>query len=809
MELSQSSQSALAGNVGTTALANSASADERPDPAASMRPTHPHGNRQLVPCRFYATKKGCRSGDACPFLHAAASSPGDQVTVSSETRATTAATTATTTNHVPAASRQSRTVAKPISKAQRDSPRDFQIGQLTRRFRPNKEREDNESGTTLSFGLAPTDPDFPFDLNELQCVLTVPNDWPSASPRSNRPKLSVTNPDMPRGFQINVEKGFDGLVDAALKEKRQFTLLNLMNSLDRHLESFLTAEKAPTIKIVANQGSSPTVSPSGSSVLASNIPASSAAKKSKQQTVPIFRPAAVQKITPVRYYSPEERAQAEKTRGSETRQLEARLSRLPLYQKSSDGISYTVPVTPGKQEQLPISLRSTKTVKFVVPTLYPLEASSVKFQALHDKESRAVEAGFQKWVQQGPHVTLMSQVNYLAHNMHVLVNTPVPDDIEEDGAKVDEYEYDYESAIVPEPSFGETQLKQDAEAGAVDPERPHVKVIPRPPEWSTPNTGPRTDTDSDEFTTESSEYEEDDDDDEEEEGGALIPESATTNNNNPPARGIALNFPGLELYGIEILEATMLSVTVKCERCKEHTDIKNIKPANDPSAVSPVRVESCRKCANSFNIAFRPELMHPTSQRAGYLDLQGCTVFDLLPSNFKPTCAECSTAFPAPGLVAVRGTGALATCRECHRKMNFKIPEVKFMIVGPSGLSRHRLAAPRLKKENLGIVAGQELPQRGRCAHYRKSHRWFRFSCCSKVFPCDRCHDAATDHPNEHANRMICGFCSREQIYRPEDCAFCRNVVVGKAGSGFWEGGKGTRDKVKMSRKDPRKYKRR
>lgn len=33
--------------------------------------------------------------------------------------------------------------------------------------------------------------------------------------------------------------------------------------------------------------------------------------------------------------------------------------------------------------------------------------------------------------------------------------------------------------------------------------------------------------------------------------------------------------------------------------------------------------------------------------------------------------------------------------------------------------------------------------------------------------------------------------------------------MVGKKGSGFWEGGKGTRDKARMSRKDPRKYKRR
>jgi hypothetical protein len=90
-----------------------------------------------------------------------------------------------------------------------------------------------------------------------------------------------------------------------------------------------------------------------------------------------------------------------------------------------------------------------------------------------------------------------------------------------------------------------------------------------------------------------------------------------------------------------------------------------------------------------------------------------------------------------------------------------------------------------------------------------------------------RCHDAETDHPNEHANRMICGYCSREQVYRPENCGICKAILIGKAGSGFWEGGKGTRNRALMSRKgmfyffmlwyfgfltawaDPRKFKRR
>ena len=48
---------------------------------------------------------------------------------------------------------------------------------------------------------------------------------------------------------------------------------------------------------------------------------------------------------------------------------------------------------------------------------------------------------------------------------------------------------------------------------------------------------------------------------------------------------------------------------------------------------------------------------------------------------------------------------------------------------------------------------------------------------------------------------MICGYCSREQNYRPEDCGICHSSLIKKAGSGFWEGGKGTRDKTKMSRK--------
>lgn len=423
--------------------------------------------------------------------------------------------------------------------------------------------------------MAPTDPDFPFDMDELQCVLHVPRDYPG----SERPTLRVTNPEMPRGFQINVEKGFDRLVDSALENNRQTTLLGLMNSLDRNLERFLIAEKAPTIKFVANLGSR-------EDAKRTEKEKNATAQSDSTVSDPPAAAAAATAAAPSVQYSPEEESQAEKRRKDETRQLEARLGRLSLYQKSPDGLSYVIPITPSKPDRLPESLRAVKTVKLVVPALYPLEKSSIELQQVEGDAARATEAGFKKWVHESARVTLMSQVNYLVHNMHVLASTPISDDrSRETPSAVAETE----TAVKPVP-----QESQTATAEEIQEDRPHVKVIPRPPEWSAPDD---TESESD-FTSDEESEEEEEVSEDEEEGGAPVPEpSATT-----PARGVALSFPGLELFGIELLEVKMLCVTLKCERCKELTDVKNIKPTNDPSVVGTVRAESCRKCANAFGI---------------------------------------------------------------------------------------------------------------------------------------------------------------------------------------------------------------
>jgi uncharacterized CHY-type Zn-finger protein len=143
----------------------------------------------------------------------------------------------------------------------------------------------------------------------------------------------------------------------------------------------------------------------------------------------------------------------------------------------------------------------------------------------------------------------------------------------------------------------------------------------------------------------------------------------------------------------------------------------------------------------------------------------------------------------------------------------------------PTSLQENDLPLKKKKLKDEGLfVLGTALPKNGACNHYRKSYRCkiqyiplqklmsyfigFRFPCCGKVYPCDTCHEESNNdgHEMKWANRMICGFCSKEQPYSQKPCV-CGKELVRKNGSGFWEGGKGTRSKTLMSRRDTKKYK--
>lgn len=662
-------------------------------------------------------------------------------------------------------------VSKPVSKAELENPREFQITQIVRRYSPF--RADLGEATTLKFRLNPTDPDFPFELETgLHCVLTVPAGYP----HDGRPKIAVQNPEMARGFQINVENGFDDLVN----RQPHKNLLALLNELDKNLEHYLTSQKAATIKLVAN--------------------------KRKEAVEPLHEPEAP-KAAPARFvpvftrYGTGELQQAKTRRDAEVRQLEARLGRSELFSKADDGVAFNVPLQVPNSSAIPASLRSLRETALIVPEVYPLEPCTIVLRGVEGLDAENVEVAFEKRAVEKRDQTLMAHINYLTQNLAKLAvglsPTPVAASVVDDSQDV--------SVAVS------TSNDKPATGDAVqDPSRPHLRYMARPPEWSSPQNDAESSSGND-----TSDYDSEDESGEDIEstaGGAAIPSAATSG----VEKGIQLSFPGLDLVGIELLQVAKLSLAVKCDRCKEQADIRNITPAA-ASTSNVRRSETCQKCSAMLTVSYRADLMHATSSKAGYLDIENCTITDLLPSSFQPTCSECSTVFPSPpGVTAVQGDSQLTVCRSCHAKMTFKIPEVKFLRVSTAASSAPLPLRARKPKENLGISAGTPLPDNGKCQHYSRSYRWFRFSCCNRVFPCDKCHDSPTinpaqkdnAHPNEHADRMICGFCSREQRYHPEACRHCgRSVVKKSITTGFWEGGKGTRDKNLMRKKEGRKYK--
>ncbi|KAM0272620.1 hypothetical protein ACHAQH_008611 [Verticillium albo-atrum] len=660
-----------------------------------------------------------------------------------------------------------RVVPKPTPEVQQKDPRGYQVEQIRRRFSPREATLRNGT-TSLIFRIKPSDPDFPFDLDFLECDLHVPEDYPETAP-----VLHVKNSNIPRGFGINVERGWERIV----REKRgAATLLAYTHALDKNLEVFLSEQKAETVKLTIFKDDRHETPPSHSAA------ALEAATLTQAPSAP---PPAKRYVPEEPAYTQEQIAEAKARRAQEARQIETRMGRLSLYRRSADGIVYTLPIEPKRRPELPVALQAVKTLHMIVPLLYPLQPLRIQLNEVDSLEAEPVEELFIQKAAEQKQMNLTSHLNYLAQNLHVLAKQV------QVARQKQEAEEKAEADAAPAPEVSQTVHGKQPEGTLGD--RSHVKVIPRPPEWATA----ADDSDSSDYSYDSDSGSDaggaalDDDD------PAAVPAPAMVA--DTPERGIALTFPSIELHNIELFQVSLLSITAKCSRCKTLNEITNLRDSAEQTL-------SCRKCAAGLAARFRPQLVHAHSTRAGFLDIAGASIGDMLPSTFIPTCAKCSTA--APGLVSIRGDATSNVCRSCHAKFTFKIPDVRFQTYTPGLLSAPAAGVVRARSDKLGLHAGDPLPSRGACAHYRKSYRWFRFSCCGRVHACDRCHDEAEDHVNEWASRMVCGWCSREQRYAVDACGFCGRSVIGRKGHGFWEGGKGTRDRALMSRKDKRKYKR-
>jgi len=489
---------------------------------------------------------------------------------------------------------KARVVPKPIPEAQTQDPREFQLGQIRRRFRPIETVQPGK--TILKFNLIPSDPDFPFEMTALECLLTIPETYP----RSN-PGLKVVNKDIPRGFTLNIEEGFDGLVQA----RPSATLLDLIKSLDKNLETFLSAPKVDTVKLVPNKD---TRHLSATPTRAFEPVSSS----SKNQIAEASKKIDTKPPQPVRVFTDEEKLEAAKRRESETRQLEARMGRLPLYKRSADGIAYTIPVEPRRRSELPILIQSVKSIQLYVPLLYPLQPCRVQLDGVDLEAAKPVVRGFEKKSIEQNSMTLMGHMNYLAQNMHILAKTFLEPENRDLAHLIEQ--------VALEETIPRGKGKQ--REGLPDPERSHIHYISRPSEWTTIEPHDAEYSTSDDLysydTDENSEYEED--------GGVTVSQDEAAPGGSQPLqeKGTAISFPFMELYGIELFEVTVLNITVKCERCKDTTEVKGLKSGEPKS-------ESCKKCAAAFTIGFRREFVHQNAVRAGFLDLEGCFVADMLP----------------------------------------------------------------------------------------------------------------------------------------------------------------------------------
>jgi phage FluMu protein Com len=494
-----------------------------------------------------------------------------------------------------------RVVPKPVPKGQVENARRYQIDQIRKRFSP-KESVAANGDTLLAFGLVPSDPDFPFELAKLHCELCVPTSYPS------RPvKLHVKNTDIPRGFAINIERGWENLVSF----KQGATILALVNSLDRKLESFLSEQKVNTVKLTIFKDTRHI----------GEEPESSMPPEVTNTPILVQR-----SYIPEPWFSRDEIAEAKARRAQETRQLEARMGRLPQYQRSSDGIVYTLPFEPKRRLGLPTGLQSVKSVQLIVPLLYPLQTLRILLNDVDSGDAEPVEDMFSDKSREQKEMTLMSHVNYLAQNLHALANQA-------------QAQSELKASMQPEPGAG--QEHDNAESAFSENGYPHkhIHVIPRPPEWNTVyGSGHPGSSDYD------SEAEDEIDDEDEEGGAALEPrseEKSAQSGSDPQTveKGTSMSFPSIELHGIEVLQVKLLSIGVKCERCRTINEVGGLQENAERHS------ESCRKCATSFVIRWRPGFVTQNSTRAGFIDSTGCTTADLLPRYENPVYRLSGTPF--------------------------------------------------------------------------------------------------------------------------------------------------------------------
>ncbi|KAF9921346.1 hypothetical protein FBU30_008645 [Linnemannia zychae] len=621
-------------------------------------------------------------------------------------------------------------------------------------------------------------------------------------------------------------------------------------------------------------------------------------------------------------FTPADREQAKVQRQKQMNQIQARFR---SSFESISPISVKISLDSTEKDKMPVKWEGSLKIVLLVPMLYPLEPCDIRLREdgnnpeIEIWRARNVEQGFRKITATMPQLSLFQLLNQLNRDLKELMSlpppttqtaSPLPHPLSSSPQTILSSLPQPTSSATPtqlssSPSTKDTHLRsfnvvENDHKGKVvyinalqEPPRSNFDIIRNHDTITSDDTGDDSNADtgedepsrndtldhtgSDHYTdttesdTEHHSDEEDEEDEDSTKAGPIIDASAK--------RGIEVRMPDIKIDHISLMYCRSLSLLVRCARCKALVDIPDLVPDSSTSP-SSIKISSnssssgtaakhkwktCENCQSLMGAHFRTEYIHMQSRTIGYLDLAGCTPYDILPSFFVPTCSECdhvhgsedqqqqqqagvdyhdlpdtqgshdsttsisttsSTLRSAPAgfrQKVGRGMSATANCRKCHVRLTFIMDgEIKFVKLSPGDLMKATSADLELlplrkrrtnKNSKSGLdfelKVGEPLPRKGACDHYKKSRRWFRFPCCSKVYPCDICHDEKeSDHESVFAKRMVCGYCSREQTISEKPCACGRNLVRTSGGSGaFWEGGEGMRDRTRMSTKDPRKHK--
>lgn len=275
--------------------------------------------------------------------------------------------------------------------------------------------------------------------------------------------------------------------------------------------------------------------------------------------------------------------------------------------------------------------------------------------------------------------------------------------------------------------------------------------------------------------------------------------------------GVEVRLLGLVLEGFTTLLPAALRLQVVCSRCKKPTDVESKGNGTDVRSLEA----ACPTCKTQLGVSVAPVICHGGCAAIAYVSGSSCHPVQLLRSDLEAVCGECTAA----AVIRNAGPGLRkrANCTACFARSNITIEGADMIGTGVAQWrqiaqeqgeqqnARRQLQDARRQERDLGIRVGQPLPYQGACKHFHKSYKWLRFPCCGRAFPCDECHDENMDHPYEWATRILCGYCSYEQLASKDKCMNC-GAATTRSRTAYWEGGEGCRNRTLMSKSDSHKY---